>query len=142
MILLTNGKIIAMVEMFRHGARAPLTSYDKVAEMFFPYKDGELTTLGMEQLYLLGKYMREKYDEIIEANGRNVKLFSMDMPRAINSGINHFSAMFPEFVFNFQYLPGEYFKYGEVINQQFALLVISLIMLKLAQIKIINMIKI
>jgi hypothetical protein len=56
---LANTKLLHLSELFRHGARYPVTD-------IFDGKDtkpfhGQLTSIGMRQQYLLGNYLKKDY---------------------------------------------------------------------------------
>lgn len=59
LLLLTNCKLVYLTELFRHGARYPVSDiYD--GKDTKPYH-GQLTSIGMRQQYLLGSYLKRDY---------------------------------------------------------------------------------
>jgi hypothetical protein len=119
---LTNCKLLSVVELFRHGARSPLNKNELTNNLFLPYHSGDLTANGSKQHRILGKYIKSKY--IINNNNKNsnnnilssifnpneVKIYSLDIPRCVNSAISHLSAMYDdnEIAFNYQYYKSIY----------------------------------
>jgi hypothetical protein len=100
----TLEKLLGFVEIFRHGARTPVRYFNLVREMFSPYKVGDLTPQGMNQASLLGEYIRSTYlsdnievddDEIdIDIKLKSSLIFTLNIPRCINSAISHFQHLF------------------------------------------------
>jgi len=52
-----------VIELFRHGARAPL--HDTYAPDWYEYQLGELTTIGMREHYLIGRALADEYPDIL-----------------------------------------------------------------------------
>jgi hypothetical protein len=79
LLLLANSKLVYLTELFRHGARYPVTDiYD--GNETKPYH-GQLTSIGMRQQYLLGSYLKRDYiDKEQVFNGtlseREVEIFT------------------------------------------------------------------
>ena len=63
----TKSEIVFVFEHFRHGARSSVF-IDKHNTDIYDIKwigDGELTSVGMRMLYLIGVHIRNKYNNII-----------------------------------------------------------------------------
>lgn len=77
-----------LIEIFRHGARGPLSPYDPS----WPTSQwGVLTAVGMRQQYILGKVLSEKYSDLLGAayNYSQVYMISDTTPRCIQSALTH-----------------------------------------------------
>lgn len=78
-LFITHSKLVYLTELFRHGARFPVTdAYD--GKETKPYH-GNLTSIGMRQQYLLGSYLKRDYiDRDLLFNGtlneREVEIFT------------------------------------------------------------------
>ena len=73
-----------IIEIFRHGARAPLHDYDPNWD---PSDYGALTAVGMRQHYILGKLLASKYPTIFGAayDPNQIYVLSDTTPRCIQS---------------------------------------------------------
>jgi len=74
-----------VIELFRHGARAPLhTTY---APDWYDYQLGELTTIGMREHYLIGRALADQYPDILGQNYNLSKIYlrSSVLARSIDS---------------------------------------------------------
>jgi len=82
-----------IIEIFRHGARAPLTTFDP---QWSDSQLGELTIVGMLQHYELGKSLAEKYPNLVASgyNPDDVYVLSCSRQRCIESAMVHASSMF------------------------------------------------
>lgn len=84
---------------FRHGARSSVMNIDKKGYDFLGKKwnnVGELTPLGMRQLYLTGIKHRERYKNFLseEYNSKEILIYSTKMNRTIQSGNCYLSGLF------------------------------------------------
>ena len=90
-----EGKLLFVLEHFRHGARGSYKSFD-----YTEWKDilnekwkgaGELSNLGMRQHYLLGVSIRNKYKDFISDvfNPNEVFIISSDVNRTLISAKSH-----------------------------------------------------
>ncbi|XP_044150034.1 prostatic acid phosphatase [Bufo gargarizans] len=68
-----------VVLVFRHGDRSPTMTYpnDKYQEHSWPDGFGQLTQLGIEQHYELGKYLRKRYSGFLNETYSRHELISM-----------------------------------------------------------------
>ena len=67
-------ELIASVEIFRHGARAPTVKYSENKNLYFGAKRSQLTINGFRQHILLGRWIRRRYihgdvDDLLEELG-------------------------------------------------------------------------
>ena len=86
-------------EHFRHGARSSVF-VDKEYMDMYDIKwigDGELTSVGMRMLYLIGVHIRNKYSNLINKNTspKELLVFSTDLNRTILSAESQILGMFP-----------------------------------------------
>ena len=84
---------------FRHGARSSVMNIDKEGYDFLGTKwndVGELTALGMRQLYFTGIKHREKYSNFLseEYNSKEILIYSTNMNRTIQSANCYLSGLF------------------------------------------------
>jgi hypothetical protein len=84
---------------FRHGARSSVMKIDKQGYDFLGKKwenVGELTPLGIRQLYLNGIKHRERYQNFLseEYNSKEILIYSTKVNRTIQSGNCYLSGLF------------------------------------------------
>nr|XP_023025530.1 lysosomal acid phosphatase-like [Leptinotarsa decemlineata] len=63
-----SATLISVIQVFRHGQRTPTEHYpnDPYSDpLNWPVAPGQLTNVGKEQLYNLGKFTRERYKEAL-----------------------------------------------------------------------------
>ena len=94
-----HAKILFTNIHFRHGARTSVMNIDKQGYDFLGTKwndVGELTPLGMRQLYFTGLKHREKYYNFIseEYNSKELQIYSTKMNRTIQSANCYLSGLF------------------------------------------------
>lgn len=96
-------RIVSVVNIFRHGARTPINHFELVQDLFYPFTQGQVTPNGIRQHYLLGRYLRERYIDnknpemnILKKNflKNDIKIFSQNLQRTINSAVAHLSGLF------------------------------------------------
>ena len=98
-INLVKSEIVFVFEHFRHGARSSVF-IDKYNIDIYDIKwigDGELTSVGMRMLYLIGVHIRDKYKNIINKNTspNELLVYSTDLNRTILSAESQLLGMFP-----------------------------------------------
>uniref|UniRef100_A0A8R1TJV5 Acid phosphatase n=1 Tax=Onchocerca volvulus TaxID=6282 RepID=A0A8R1TJV5_ONCVO len=108
-LLILNGTTIAADELilvqivWRHGDRAPMSTYptDIHQEEAWPYGWGELTELGMQQQFALGRLIRYRYIEgnynFLSNNYKPKELYirSTDVNRTLVSALANLAGMYP-----------------------------------------------
>ena len=95
----TKEEIEFVFEHFRHGARSSVFVNKEYMDMYDIkwIGDGELTSVGMRMLYLIGVHIRNKYNNIINKNTspKELLVFSTDLNRTILSAESQLLGMFP-----------------------------------------------
>ncbi|NXP04026.1 PPAP phosphatase, partial [Thinocorus orbignyianus] len=90
-------KFVAVV--FRHGDRTPVVNFptDLHKESEWPQGFGQLTKTGMQQLFKLGQYTRERYSSFLNStyNRQEFYIQSTDYDRTIMSAQSYLSGLFP-----------------------------------------------
>ncbi|PKU33582.1 prostatic acid phosphatase-like [Limosa lapponica baueri] len=86
-------------EVFRHGDRTPVVNFptDLHKESEWPQGFGQLTKTGMQQLFKLGQYTRERYSNFLNStyNRQEFYIQSTDYDRTIMSAQSYLSGLFP-----------------------------------------------
>ena len=94
-----KSEVVFVFEHFRHGARSPvfIDKHNKDIYNIKWHSDGELTSVGIRMLYLMGVYIRNKYNNIINKNTSPEELlvYSTDLNRTILSAKAQLLGMFP-----------------------------------------------
>jgi len=85
-----------IIELFRHGARAPdKSTYD--TEKYWVNRLGQLTPVGMRMHYILGASMRERYPELLSKyDPQKVYVRSTDLDRTLMSAYSHMQGIFQQ----------------------------------------------
>lgn len=96
LLVFTKCELLMVIEMFRHGARAPIYDYWDAKSYEFP---GELTGVGVKQLYLLGGELRKEYIEELSFlsdsyNPNEIYVRSTDYNRTLMSAQAHLLGLF------------------------------------------------
>ena len=95
----TNEEIVFVFEHFRHGARSSVFVNKNYTDKYDIkwIGDGELTSVGMRMLYLIGVHIRTKYNNLINTNtsSKELLVFSTDLNRTILSAESQLLGMFP-----------------------------------------------
>uniref|UniRef100_A0A2C9KJX8 acid phosphatase n=1 Tax=Biomphalaria glabrata TaxID=6526 RepID=A0A2C9KJX8_BIOGL len=87
--------------LYRHGDRSPTTVYplDKnKPEIAWPDGLGWLTTLGMQQQYQLGQYLKKRYDGFLNTsyyNHNEILIQSSGIERCLMSAYSNLAGLFP-----------------------------------------------
>lgn len=93
----TQGKLVYLTELYRHGARYPVNDYYD-GNQTKPYH-GQLTGIGMRQHYLLGSYLRQDYLEQLGLRSSfdptQVEVFVDGSQRCLESAYAHMAGWFP-----------------------------------------------
>lgn len=97
LVLLAQTKLVYLAELFRHGARYPVSD-------IYDGKDtkahhGQLTSIGMRQQYLLGSYLKRDYiDQAQLANAtldpKEVEILTDSSERCYESAYAHAAGLF------------------------------------------------
>uniref|UniRef100_A0A663E0V8 acid phosphatase n=1 Tax=Aquila chrysaetos chrysaetos TaxID=223781 RepID=A0A663E0V8_AQUCH len=92
-------KIFSYMYVFRHGDRTPVVNFptDLHKESEWPQGFGQLTKTGMQQLFELGQYTRERYSNFLNStyNRQEFYIQSTDYDRTIMSAQSYLSGLFP-----------------------------------------------
>jgi len=82
-----------IIEVFRHGARGPLSGYDKT---WHSHEYGALTAAGTRQHYILGKALAKKYPKFFSKsyNPHQIYVLSDTSVRCVQSAQAHLDGIF------------------------------------------------
>uniref|UniRef100_A0ABI7ZQL0 acid phosphatase n=1 Tax=Felis catus TaxID=9685 RepID=A0ABI7ZQL0_FELCA len=90
-------KFVTLV--FRHGDRSPIETFpnDPIKESSWPQGFGQLTQLGMEQHYELGRYIRQRYRKFLNESYKREQVYiqSTDVDRTLMSAMTNLAGLFP-----------------------------------------------
>ncbi|KAF6003151.1 hypothetical protein F1559_004664 [Cyanidiococcus yangmingshanensis] len=108
-----NSSLVMLVEVCRHGARVPLSTYprDPLPYRKWPEGVGQLTTIGIQQQVGLGKALRYIYGDFVPADYHvtDVHVRSSDIDRALMSASSQLTGLFADhpaaFVDRYQPVP-------------------------------------
>ena len=94
--------VLASVELFRHGARAPIVKFTENKDLYFGSKRTQLTINGFRQHLLLGRWVRRRYisgdihtllkDDLVS---KQIKVYSSPRQRTIFSASSHILGLIP-----------------------------------------------
>lgn len=95
--LISQSKLIFVLETFRHGARDPITDFWNAKE--FKTK-GELTPVGMRQHFALGQVLRKEYIDELGFLSPNyteseIYVYSTNVNRTIISALSQLYGLYP-----------------------------------------------
>ncbi|KAL1465232.1 hypothetical protein WDU94_004819 [Cyamophila willieti] len=99
---LTQGKLVFVSVLFRHGDRTPIKHYPtdpyKNAS-YWPVGPGQLTNVGKMQHYELGQWFRARYQTFLGDTYSNEKVYVMstDVDRTLMSADAMLAGLFPPF---------------------------------------------
>lgn len=87
-----------VIVVYRHGDRTPLETFpkDKYNESYWPSGWGQLTNIGKEQQYELGKWLRQRYNGFLpeEYNERDFHAESTDFSRTLMSAYSNLAGLY------------------------------------------------
>ncbi|XP_068632862.1 prostatic acid phosphatase isoform X2 [Battus philenor] len=86
--------------IYRHGERTPIDPYPTDPyrnESLWPVRFGELTNIGKQQHYKLGKWLRARYSNLIsnEFDPKEIYVRSTDVDRTLMSAQANLAGMYP-----------------------------------------------
>ncbi|XP_028137119.1 lysosomal acid phosphatase-like [Diabrotica virgifera virgifera] len=97
-----TNELIALVTLFRHGARTPIRLYENdpykaVSSEIWPEGFGQLTNLGKNQHYELGQWFRERYKQFLPGRYHSdfLAVMSSDVDRCLMSAAAHLAGLYP-----------------------------------------------
>lgn len=92
-------KLVLVQLLYRHGDRTPINAFptDPNKDYFNNIGPGQLTAIGKEQHFVLGKYLRTRYADYLSARYHvdNVTVRSTDIDRTLMSAYCNFAGLFP-----------------------------------------------
>ena len=99
--VLCETRLVAVVEICRHGARSPTTFQPWDNYDLWPQGPGELLPEGMRQQYLLGLELRRRYTNVTQILMPNyfqpeIFVFTDDVDRTIMSAQSQIQGIYPE----------------------------------------------
>ena len=99
--VLCESRLVAVVEICRHGARSPTKFYPWDNYSLWPQGPGELLPEGMRQHYLLGLELRRRYTNATQILMPNyfqpeIFVFTDDVDRTIMSAQSQVQGLYPE----------------------------------------------
>nr|CAD7443698.1 unnamed protein product [Timema bartmani] len=95
------GKLVLANVIYRHGARAPVTSYPNDPyldqSVYWPRGYGQLTQLGEQMHYELGSFYRQRYSSLLplEYNVNDTYIRSTDVDRTLMSAQSNLAGLYP-----------------------------------------------
>ncbi|XP_061443479.1 prostatic acid phosphatase-like [Rhineura floridana] len=87
------------IKIYRHGDRSPVSTFptNTIKEDVWPQGYGQLTTLGMQQQYKLGEYIKKRYEGFLSDTYKRKEIYvqSTDYDRTIMSAEANLAGLFP-----------------------------------------------
>ena len=98
-IILTKSRLLMVIELFRHGAREPTSDENWWNANDFKHKE-DLTSVGMRQMYNLGKFLRTIYINDLEFlspkyEPDEIYVQSAELDRCLVSAVSHLYGLYP-----------------------------------------------
>ncbi|KAK9871072.1 hypothetical protein WA026_011353 [Henosepilachna vigintioctopunctata] len=91
--------LVAVTALIRHGARIPEELYptDPYQNYSFPFVLGDLTNSGVNQMYTVGKWLRNRYKTFLsrEYDPEEIYCQSVDYDRCLMSGSATLAGLYP-----------------------------------------------
>jgi hypothetical protein len=115
---IANSKVIGVIEIFRHGSRAPPHFASMGTKYFFDSSRMSLTINGFNQHLKLGKWLRQRYIEKFKLlpnklKAEDIKIYSTATQRTIFSLTGHMLGLYPEASFTPVYKEIPNLKFGQ-----------------------------
>ncbi|CAL1277748.1 unnamed protein product [Larinioides sclopetarius] len=90
-------KLIFLQLLFRHGHHSPFSVYpkDPIPESYWHEGMGQLTKLGRFQHYVVGKHLRERYDDFLSHNVQEVDCMSSIAFRSLFAAYAFLAGFYP-----------------------------------------------
>ena len=115
-------KVLGVVEIFRHGARAPKTNFSSGPKLYFGSKRSQLTINGFRQQILLGRWLRRRYiygDSYKLLSESSLKqnefiIYSSPTQRAIFSSSAHLLGFLPQTTIKINFLGQQEVKTNDI----------------------------
>jgi len=116
LITASSSKILGVVEIIRHGSRAPKSFAQNGQKYFFDSSNMILTINGFRQHYLLGKWLQERYIDSFKLlptkfNKNDFRLYSSATQRTVFSLTGHMLGLYS----NVNIIP----EYNQINNLKF-----------------------
>jgi hypothetical protein len=91
--------VVLLIEMTRHGSRAPQEPLGPKADWVKQFGKGELTHTGMKQRFYLGQQIKAKYPGLFNQTMKPDEYFiySTNVNRTIASAVSHFYGLQNQF---------------------------------------------
>jgi len=92
--------LVAVTVLFRHGHRTILSSFPTDPykdQSFWPVPYGELTNIGKQEHYALGKWLRKRYDSFLSPDymAREFRAISSNYDRCLMSAASNLAGLYP-----------------------------------------------
>ena len=118
----SNLRVLGVVELIRHGARAPLISFNDIHKnLYFGTRRTQLTINGCRQHLLLGRWIRRRYiecenDKLLsrDINPKEVNIISSPLQRTIFSAASHILGVYPKAIIKLNYHGNEEFRNDDI----------------------------
>ncbi|XP_071949934.1 prostatic acid phosphatase-like isoform X1 [Antedon mediterranea] len=95
----SDDKLLLVNVLYRHGDRSPTCAYpnDKYKEDYWPQGFGQLTQIGMNRQYDLGKFLRTRYDDFLNETYKRSQFVvrSTDVDRTLMSAQCNLAGLYP-----------------------------------------------